>query len=107
LRRGELYRVRRAAHDPKRSRVFVVVSRQTLIDSAFPTVVCAPVQTTRHGLATEVPVGVEEGLKHDCSVHCDALASVPKSTLTDYVGILGAVRLRELDAALRISLAVE
>lgn len=107
MTRGELYRVRRPAGDPKRSRVFVVVSRQTVIDSHFSTVVCAPVFTRRDGLSTQVDVGVAEGLKHDSSIHCDALVSLRKSALTDFVGSLGTARARELDRALRIALALE
>jgi len=34
MRRGEIYRVHKPEEDPKRYRGFVVVSRQTLIDSA-------------------------------------------------------------------------
>ena len=104
MKRGELYRVRHPKGDPKRSRVFVVVSRQSVIDSAFPTVTCAPVFSSRHGLATQVPVGVGEGLKHDSAIHCDELVSLAKSVLTDYVGSLAASRIRELDRALAIAL---
>jgi len=44
LKRAELYRVFKGSRtDPKRSRVFVVVSRQALLDSRFSTVVCAPI----------------------------------------------------------------
>jgi hypothetical protein len=50
---------------PEGSRVFVVVSRQTLIDPRFSTVVCAPVYTRRDGLATQVDVGLDDGLKHE------------------------------------------
>jgi len=108
VKRGDLYRVRRpGGGDPRRSRVFVVVSRQTLIDSRFSTVVCAPVYTRREGLATEVPVGSAESLKHESSILCDALVSLPKSALTDFVGGLPAERLRALDDALRIALALE
>ena len=65
MRRGEFYRVRRpGSGDPRKSRVFVVVSRQTLIDSRFSTVVCAPVYTRRQGLATEVPVGAADGTRY-------------------------------------------
>jgi mRNA interferase MazF len=85
----------------------VVVSRQTLIDSRFSTVVCAPIYTRREGLATEVPVGSTEGLKHDSSILCDALVSLPKSALTDFVGELPGDRLRALNDALRIALALE
>jgi mRNA interferase MazF len=104
VKRGELYRVRHPKGDPKRSRVFVVVSRQSVIDSAFSTVTCAPVFSTRHGLATQVPVGVAEGLKHDSAIHCDELVSLAKSVLTDYVGSLAASRIPELDRALAVAL---
>src|ERR671918_1821640 len=79
------------------SRVFAVVSRQTSINSRFATVVCVPVYSARHGLATQVPVGIEEGLKHESSLHCDELLSLPKPRLTDFVGALSSERLRELD----------
>ena len=108
MKRGDLYRVRRpGSGNPRRSRVFVVVSRQTLIDSRFSTVICAPVYTRREGLATEVAVGSAEGLKHDSSILCDALVSLPKSALSDFVGALSALRSRALDEALRVALSVE
>ena len=69
--------------------------------------VCAPVYARREGLATEVAVGVAEGLKHDSSILCDALISLPKSTLTDFIGRLQSEPLSALDAALRIALALE
>ncbi len=107
MRRGELYRVRHPSGDPKRTRVFVIVSRQVLLDSRFSTAVCAPVYTAYHGLETEVPVGAPEGLKHDSSIHCDALVSLRKEVLTDFVGSLGTLKLEELDRALTIALDLE
>lgn len=106
MKRGDLFRVRRPRGDPKSSRVFVVVSRQALIDSRFSTVVCAPVYSRRDGLATQVDVGTEEGLKHESSIHCDGLVSLPKQVLTDYVASLKPARLRVLDEALRVALAL-
>jgi mRNA interferase MazF len=107
VKRGELYRVRHPSGDAKRSRVFVVVSRDALVDSRFATVVCAPVYTQRRGLSTEVTVGAHEGLKHDSSILCDALMSLDKSALTDYVGALSDQKLAELRAALRTAVDVE
>lgn len=107
MKRGDLYRVRRPSADPKRARVYVIVSRQTLIETRFSTVICAPIHTRRDGLATQVEVGVDDGLKHDSSIHCDALVSVQKGVLTDYVGALAPARLRALDAALRVALELE
>jgi mRNA interferase MazF len=86
--------------------VFVLVSRQTLIDSRLSTVVCAPVYSRRDGLATQVEIGPADGLKHDSSVHCDALVSLPKSVLTAYVASLPPARVRALDQALRVALAL-
>ena len=83
-----------------------MVSRQALIDSRFSTVVCAPVYSRRDGLATQVDVGPEEGLKHESSIHCDALVSLAKPLLTDYVDSLKPTRLRALDNALRVALAL-
>ena len=104
MRHGKLYRVEKPhARDPKRFRVVVVVSRQALIDSRFSTVICAPVYLTRHGLATQVDVGLNEGLRYDSSVHCDELVSLRKSQLTQFVGSLDATKLKSLDDALMVA----
>jgi mRNA interferase MazF len=87
--------------------VFAVVSRQALVESRFSSVVCAPVYSRRDGLTTQVDVGIDEGLKHESSIHCDALVSLAKTSLTDYVASLGPTRLRALDEALRIALAID
>jgi len=107
LKRGDLFRVQNpSARDPKRSRVFVVVSRQLLIDSNFSTVICAPVYTKYHGFSTQVLVGIESGLKHDSSIHCDELVSLPKAALTNYVGSLSAVKMSELNHAMKVALDI-
>jgi mRNA interferase MazF len=105
MNRGELYRVTHpSARDPKKHRVFVIVSRQVLIDSRFSSVVCAPIYTAYGGLATEVLVGPEEGLKHESSIHCDELVNLPKSMLTNYVGTLPPAKIEALNRALLIAL---
>lgn len=87
--------------------MFVVASRDMLVNSRFATVVCAPVYTARRGISTEVAVGPDEGLKHESSILCDALVSVEKARLTDYVGTLSPTKLSRLRDALRIALDVE
>jgi Growth inhibitor len=84
----------------------VVVSRQVLIESRFSTVICAPIYSVHDGLSTQVPVGVDEGLKHDSSIHCDELVSLPKSVLTNFVGTLSPQRIQALNKALRIALDI-
>lgn len=107
MKRGDLYRVAHpSSRDPKKFRVFVVVSRQAVIDSRFPTVMCAPVYSVHHGLSTQVLVGIEEGLKHDSTIHCDELVSLPKSPLTHYLGTLSPQKIRALNQAVRIALDI-
>jgi mRNA interferase MazF len=107
VKRGDLYRVYRGSrNDPKEYRVFLVVSRQLLVDSRFSTVICAPVYSRRDGLPTQIEVGVDEGLKHDSAVYCDELVSIRKTLLTDYVGSLPPGKMEEVNTAIRIALAV-
>jgi len=96
--------MRPSSRDPKKFRVFVIVSRQILIDSRFSTVICAPVYAAYDGLSTQVPIGIDEGLKHDSGIHCDELISLPKSMLTNYIGKLPSEKLNMLERALKIAL---
>ena len=108
MTRGEIYRVRRPpGNDPQRSRCFVIVSRQALLDSKAARLVCAPINTAYVGLATQVPVGTDEGLQHSSCINCDQLFTLDKSVLTDFVSLLPAGKLRELRTALRVALDVE
>jgi mRNA interferase MazF len=107
MRRGDLYRVENpSARDPRRHRFFVVVSRQALITSRFASVICAPIYSAHHGLASQVLVGIEEGLQHDSSIYCDELVSLPKSMLTNYVGTLSPDLIDDLNQALKVALDI-
>ena len=83
------------------------MSRQTLLDSRFPTVVCAPILTRGHGFSTQVSVGIDEGLKHESWILCDNLVSLRKVQLTRCVGSLARSKVEELDRALKMALALE
>jgi mRNA interferase MazF len=108
MKRGELYRVFKGnKNDPKDHRVYLIVSRQVLIESQFPTVICAPIRTNYGSLPTQIEIGTDEGFKYDCAVFCDDLISLQKSLLTDYVGSLSDSKMEEVNTALRIALAVE
>lgn len=107
MKRGDLYRVAKpGGNDPKKFRVFVVVARETVINSRFSTVICAPVYSKHDGISTQVAVGVDDGLKHDSSIHCDELVSLPKSMLSNYIGTLSLAKIKELNAALALALGI-
>jgi mRNA interferase MazF len=107
VKRGDFYRVYKPAGDAKLYRIFIVVSRQTLLNSKFSTVICAPVFTGGEGLSTQVPVGVSEGLKHSSWIMCDNLVSVPKGDLSQFLGALQRSRFNELDHALKMALELD
>ena len=108
MKRGELYRVSLGSKtDTKKQRVYVIVSRQELIDSSYSTLVCAPVYTMFEGLSTQVSVGIKEGLKHPSAIRCDELVSILKSRLTDFIGVLSGEKLTELAQALSIAIGID
>ena len=83
-----------------------MVSRQALLESRFSTAICAPLYSSHEGLSTQVAVGVNEGLKHESSIHCDELVSLPKTALTNFVAALPPRKLAELKQAIRVALDV-
>jgi len=107
MKRGELYLVSLGSKtDKKKQRVYVIISRQELIDSVYSTLICAPVYTNYEGLSTQVPVGIKEGLKHPSAIRCDELISVLKTRLTGYIGILSEDKLLEMGQALSIAVGI-
>ena len=57
-------------------------------------------------MPSQVPVGIDEGLKHDSAIHCDELVSLPKTLLTDYVGHLSPEVIEHLNHALAVALGL-
>jgi mRNA interferase MazF len=107
MRRGDFYRVSKPGGDAKSSRVFVVVSRQVLLDSRFSSAICAPIFSSGQGLSTQVAVGIEEGLKHDSWIMCDNLVSLRKADLTQFIGTLPPVKRAALNRALKMALDLD
>ena len=107
MRRGEIYRVYRPNDDPKLFRSYVVVSRQALIESHFPSVICAPIFSRGQGSSTQISVGIDEGMNHESWILCDNLVSVPRVKLTQFVGSLSTAKIAELDQALKMALALQ
>lgn len=108
MERGQLYRVEKPSkRDPKRHRIYAIVSRNFLIEVNFPTLICVPVFSKIIGLDTEVIIGIDEGLNHDSAIRCDEIVSIPKSKLTNFIGSLSEQKLNELESALKIALDIE
>ncbi len=100
VNRGEIWRLHRPRPDKRRP--VVVISRPYLIP-LLHTVIVASVSSTSRGAPTEVPVGVEEGLKQASCVNLCNLFTVPRSQLQGFVGTLGPDKMRRLCRALAIA----
>ena len=90
---------------PAGRRPVVIVSRSEAV-RVRTLVTIAPVTKTIRGIASEVPLGREQGLRARCVANCDSLKTVSKRRLTKRIGSLDSHKLVALDEALRYALGI-
>jgi mRNA interferase MazF len=67
----------------------------------------APVTRRVRGIASEVPLGADEGLPSECVASCDNVLTIGQGALDPApVGHLGPVKAAALDASLRFALEI-
>ena len=104
MRRGEIYW---ADLGPPAGRRPILVLSRTVAIPIVSAVVTAPISRTIREIASEIRLGVEQGLPEDCTASCDNLIAVPKDRFeSSPVGVLGPDRIIELDGALRFALEI-
>jgi mRNA interferase MazF len=100
VNRGEIWLYLFSA--PDKQRPVLVLSRQKAI-ALLHTVLVAPITSTSHGAPSEVPVGLEEGLKHDSVINLDQVQTVDQKKLHQFIGTVGAQKMDDVCRALRIA----
>lgn len=70
-----------------KSRPVVVLTRE-LARPHLSRVTVAPITSTVRGLSVEVPVGLINGLEHDCVINCDNIVTIPVANLGRQIGYL-------------------
>ena len=98
--RGEIWLYR--FKSPDKRRPVVVLSRQEVIP-LLHTVMVAPITSVLRGAPSEVPLGVEEGLKHESAANLDHIQTVERDRLVTFVGTVGPVKMRHICSALAIA----
>ena len=68
-------------------RPVLVLTREVMV-GRMSTVTVAPVTSTVHGIATEVPVDRRNGLHQPSAVKCDQITSIPIGQLHEACGFL-------------------
>lgn len=106
MRRGEIWRC--DAHLAERGNkpgYYIIVSRPYIAETPqIATVVVVPIYSEILGLATEVQVGLENGLPRISAARGDFITSVFKSMLSRRMGQLSDTQIGALDEALHIAL---
>jgi len=70
-------------------------------------VTIAPLTTRIRSIASEVPLGVVDGLPKECVVNLDTLSTVARSCLIEPLASLSAGKMKQAEEAIRFSLGME
>ena|SRR5437762_3038099 len=100
LMRGQIWQY--SFSRPDKRRPVLVLTRPEVI-SLLHTVMVAPITSTVHGVPSEVPVGVDEGLKQDLVVNLDHVQTIDKSRLTRFIGTISETKMKAVCHALAIA----
>jgi mRNA interferase MazF len=98
--RGEIWML--ALARPDKRRPVLILSRPSLID-VLHTVTVAAVTSTLRGVPTEVPLGIEEGLKGPSCVNLCNVFTVRQTDLRTFVGSVSLSKMRTVCDALAVA----
>lgn len=85
--------------DLDKVRPVLILTRQR-VAPLLHRVLVAPITTTVRGLATEVAMGVAEGLQHDCAANLDNVQLIPVERLLCQAGTVDPARWPEFCRAM-------
>lgn len=88
---------------PDKPRPVVVLTRDSIVDR-LSRVTVAPVTSTVRGVASEVTLGTEDGLKHPCAINLHNIVTVPKEGLGRRLAQLDEARLDQICGAIAFAL---
>jgi mRNA interferase MazF len=91
---------------PDKRRPALVLTRSSHLPH-LTQVVVAPITRSVRGIATEVPVGPESGLKEPSAVKLDQIQTIDRRRLGRFVGSLDRSRRKELRDALLFALELD
>lgn len=102
MRRGEIW----WAFMGTKTRPIALVSPDAQIDArAF--IIAVPITSRIRGIASEVPLGPEDGLQRRCVINTSDIGLVPKTRLIRKITALSPSKHDALDDALRFSLGLD
>ena len=100
VNRGEIWLF--TFKSPDKQRPVLVLSRQEVI-RLLSTVLVAPITSAIRGAPSEVPVGIDEGLKNPSVVNLDHVQTVERRQLSHFIGSLSREKMTAVCRALAIA----
>jgi mRNA interferase MazF len=104
VRRGEIWW---AELEPPAGRRPVLLLSRGEAYSVRSLIVVALVTTRIRHIASEVPLGTDDGMPQDCVANLDTITTIPKDCIQSRITALSAKKLREVEAAIRFALGLE
>jgi mRNA interferase MazF len=89
--------------EPDKQRPVLVLTHDSIIDR-LSRITVAPLASTIRGVASEVVLGPEDGMKDACAINLHNIVTVPKAGLGRLVVSLDARRLDQVCAAIAFAL---
>ena len=89
--------------EPDKQRPVLVLTRDSIIDR-LSRVTIAPVTSTIRGVASEVMLGPDDGMKDACAINLHNIVTVPKAGLGRRVTSLDSRRLEQVCTAIAFAL---
>ena len=91
---------------PQKTRPALVLTRSSAIPY-LTGITVAPITRTIRGIPTEIPLGVDAGLKTESVANLDCVQTVHKDRIGRYLGALPVERRAEVRAALLFALGLD
>jgi mRNA interferase MazF len=89
--------------EPDKQRPVLVLTSNSIIDR-LSRITVAPVTSTIRGVASEVVLGADDGMKDACAINLHNIVTVPRAGLGRLVVSLDARRLDQVCAAIAFAL---
>ncbi len=91
---------------PDKPRPVLILTRQEVIPY-LDTVTIAPITRTIRGIASEVVVGVAEGLKEKSVINLHHVMTIPKNSLRKFVGTVSDSTMSDVETAMLFALGFD
>jgi mRNA interferase MazF len=91
---------------PDKRRPVLILTRDSVLPHLHD-VTIAPITSTIRGIASEVKLGVADGMPHECAANFHHLQTVSKRKIGRLIATLSTEKMREVGPALCFALGVD